>query len=371
MTSFRSIVALAKDSLRGVVPAELGEERPTFEWVDPRALFVEDAYQREFGERGIALARKIVAGFSWSKFKAPICVRLADNDGILVCIDGQHTAIGAASHPGIAEIPVMIVTGVSIRERAAAFVGHNRDRIGLTQMAIWSAEVASGDALAVTMAAALRTAGATILTRSINLRGAAPVGATIAVGTIRKIAKEQGEAALARVLTVLVKAGRGPIKAGEIAAAAAILEKVEEPIDDALRAVIASKSPEAWAAAVAVETIGTPLRKFPTALAALWAIALGEMMTDGRLARSPAAPPARPKPIVPAPAKPPAPKPAPVPKKIVQKPQAAPPIRPPRIPVYAAPGPANPPPAPAGSKRDLQNMLAAAVRNTAKTTPEG
>src|SRR5206468_3742977 len=109
IAGLRSIRALPAESLRGITAAAGIGEPPVFELVDPRDLFVEDSYQRDVGANGIKLVRKIYAGFDWSRFKPPVCVRIPEWDGVLVCIDGQHTAIAAASHPEVLKIPVMIV----------------------------------------------------------------------------------------------------------------------------------------------------------------------------------------------------------------------------------------------------------------------
>jgi N6-adenosine-specific RNA methylase IME4 len=42
----RSILSLSSDSLRGAEPAVLDKKIPKFEWVDPKTLYVEEAYQR-------------------------------------------------------------------------------------------------------------------------------------------------------------------------------------------------------------------------------------------------------------------------------------------------------------------------------------
>lgn len=275
----RSIVALGKESMRGIAPADVGGKAPEFEWLNPRDLFVEEAYQRDLSENSIGLIRRIVAGWSWARFKTPICVRIEDWDGVLVCIDGQHTAIAAASHPGIEKIPVMIVDARDVADRAAAFVGHNRDRIGLTQMAIFYAELASGDPLAITVAAACKEAGAKILNKSVNLRQKLPAGQTIAVGTIRNIAKRQGGDFLARVLGVLTRAGRGPIKADEIVAVGLILDRAPQgrDLETNLEEVVRSKSAEQWAALAAVASAERGGRKNAAsdALSAIWARELG------------------------------------------------------------------------------------------------
>lgn len=342
MTGLRSIRALKPDSLRGVEPAHVGKAVPRFEWVDPSSLFVEEGYQRHVGESGITLVRKIYAGFSWARFKPPVCVRL-EGSATLVCIDGQHTAIAAASHPKIGKIPVMIVPAQDAdpaqdaKHRAAAFVGHNRDRVALTPPAIYRAELASGDELAGTVDRACRTAAVTVLDKSINLRDRQPVGTTIAIGTLKSIAKRHGEDFLVRTLRVLVAANRGPIKAAEMDATATILigAGARPALDLELNQVISSKTAEAWAAigaAKAAET-GEPIG---SAVASAWCRALGIRLSKGpgrqimlrtRAERAGTAPPSpekaaerltpppTPKPTPqPAPAPPaPAPAPAPVP----------------------------------------------------------
>lgn len=272
-TALRKIEGLKPESLRGIVPAPISSELPTFEWVDPRTLFVEDGYQREIGENGVALCRKIFAGFDWTRFKVPICVRLPD--GSLVCIDGQHTATSAASHPGLPQIPVMIVPAADAKLRSAAFVGHNRDRVQLTPQAIYRAELASDEPLASGVERACRAAGAHVLDKPVNLREPQAVGATIAIGTMKAVVKRQGEGALTRVLRVLVAAKRGPIKAAEIAAASIIFAKAGgvSNLDERLRAVIASKSTEAWAAIGGV-TAAESREPLASAVATAWCQAL-------------------------------------------------------------------------------------------------
>lgn len=343
ITGLRSIKPLPPSSLHGVTPGNISGEMPVLEMVDPREIFVEEKYQRVIGENGIRMVRRIYAGFDWTKFKPPICVRIPDWDNVLVCIDGQHTATAAASHPGISKIPVMVLAAADAQSRAHAFVGHNRDRLGLTQMAIYYAELAADDPIAVKVDQACKAAGAEILRKSVNLKQKLPPGTTIAVGTIKAIASSKGANFLARVLKVLVDAGRGPMKADEIGAVTLVLESSRTTATGAdLSKVIKSRSPESWAASVARE-LAEKGGSLPFALARVWSDQIGVRLaaglaTPGRglkpvsprigstarmMARRPApapetAPP-RPEPkppatqAAPAPKKPPAPAPAPKP----------------------------------------------------------
>lgn len=256
MTGLRSIRPLPAASMRGVAPSADVGKAPKVEWVDPREIYVEDAYQRSMtGENSTTLVRRIVAKFNWSRFKPPICVRLPESGNVLVCIDGQHTATAAATHPDVPKIPVLVVTAASAALRAGSFVGHNRDRLALTQMAIYRAELAAGDEVALAVERACRAAGAEVLPTSVDLRKKTAPGKTIAVGALRQIARNDGEDFLARVLSVLVRAGRGPVKAGEVRAAASVLRAEPRRAADALlREVVASRSAEGWAAAAAALT---------------------------------------------------------------------------------------------------------------------
>jgi hypothetical protein len=104
--------------------------RPRFAEVDPSTLLVDESYQREISDRGQKLIRSIVEGWDWTKFKPPVVVETPEG---LQVIDGQHTAIAAATHNQIAKsatvadlrltkrigkIPVMVVSADSVEARA-------------------------------------------------------------------------------------------------------------------------------------------------------------------------------------------------------------------------------------------------------------
>ena len=116
-------------NLAGVEPHKAPGADPVFEWIDPKTLLVDEVYQRSLSDRSIVLIRKIVSQWDWRRFKPPICAR---TDAGLEVIDGQHTALAAATHPEVFDIPVMIVDAADQGARARAFVGHNRDRLGIT-----------------------------------------------------------------------------------------------------------------------------------------------------------------------------------------------------------------------------------------------
>lgn len=240
---FRPIKAIP---IAGVEPNQIKAGRPEFRWVDPASLCVEERYQRDLADKSITLIRRIVGNWSWDSFKPPVC---AEGDGgALMVIDGQHTAIAAASHPGIDTIPVMVVDAAELALRAMAFVRHNSDRVAMTSNQIYYAALAAGDEVAVAMNQACEKAGARIL-RSPPAQGVFKVGDTMAIAGLRSITERRGVNFTARMLKILIDAQRAPLAAAEIGAVTALLTEPEwkDSLDPAdLTATIRSKSARAW-----------------------------------------------------------------------------------------------------------------------------
>jgi hypothetical protein len=92
--------------LIGLSVRDIPSAPPRFDWADPKTLLVEDDYQRRLTKRSITLIRKVAENFDWLHIKPRVCTHGTGNK--LCVIDGQHTAIAAASR-GVAKIPVMIV----------------------------------------------------------------------------------------------------------------------------------------------------------------------------------------------------------------------------------------------------------------------
>lgn len=205
--SIRPIIALDwPDAERASVnPAE----RPIFEWVDPRSLHIDEDYQRNLSDRSHKLIKKIIAEWQWSAFKPPIVVMV---DDVLHVVDGQHTAIAAATHGGIPEIPVMIIDAPALADRAGAFVKHNRDRIQASQVQMHHALVAAGDEDALTIQQVCDRAGAIIL-RNPPFNQRWNPSETIALSTIKSILAKRHAQGARRVVQVCVKAELAPISA--------------------------------------------------------------------------------------------------------------------------------------------------------------
>lgn len=201
-------------ALPEVVPASIGSDRPRFVEIDPSTLLVDESYQRNLSTRSIDLIGRIVSEWSFTAFKPPVVVEV---DGAYHVVDGQHTAIAAATHPGIDTIPVMVIEAAETVSRAEAFVRHNRDRITVTPTQLHVAMVAAGDEDAVTIHQVCERAGVRIL-RNPPGSSAFKKGDTLAVSTLRALVDRRHALGARRVLDVCVAARLAPIGAAEIKA---------------------------------------------------------------------------------------------------------------------------------------------------------
>lgn len=197
-----------------VVPKAIDTALPTLRMVDPRTLCVDEAYQRGLSGRSVRLISKIVAEWDWRAFKPPVVVEVA---GALEVIDGQHTVIGAVTHGGIAQMPVLVIVADRQDTRAASFVRHNRDRIQVTPSQLHGALVAAGDEDAVTLAQVCDKAGVRLLRNPPPMSRFSP-GDSIAIVTIRALINRRHAMGARKVLEICVKAGMAPVSAAAIRA---------------------------------------------------------------------------------------------------------------------------------------------------------
>lgn len=232
-------------NLAGLAPTTPTTTGPIFEWVDPASLLVNETYQRDLSERSIKLIRRIVDGWNWTKFKPPVC-SLGDNG--LEVIDGQHTAIAAASHPHVSQIPVMIVETETVQDRASAFIGQNTDRLGITKMQLHRAAVAAGDEEALTIEQVCQRSG-------VHLLMAKPhrwkTGDSLAVSAIGALIDRRGAMGARRVMELLVQAESAPVTQAGLKAVEMILfdpdyaEADQEHLADAIKSLSTTAEREA------------------------------------------------------------------------------------------------------------------------------
>lgn len=191
----------------GVTPAPITSALPEYRWVDPCSLVIDDDYQRELSGRSVTLIRRIVAEWDWALFGPPV---VAEVDGALEVIDGQHRAIAAATHPMIKEIPVQVVEAPGEGQRARAFVGLNMNRLSMTAQQIFFARLSGGDPIAEKVAEAAATAGVRILKAPPSHAIFKP-GDTMAIGFLQTLAKKGDDAMLQRVLDVCGRGRLAPV----------------------------------------------------------------------------------------------------------------------------------------------------------------
>ncbi|WP_260855414.1 DUF6551 family protein [Mesorhizobium amorphae] len=206
--------AIAPLNFPDLAPAAITSRLPELRMVKPSTLLVDERYQRGLSERSVRLIRKIVSEWDWRAFKPPVVVDVGDG---LEVIDGQHTAIGAATHGGIDLLPVLVVEADEQATRASAFVRHNRDRITVTATQLHNAMVAAGDDEAVTVDRVCQRAGITVLRNPPAMAKFKP-GETLAVTTIRALVNRRHAKGAREVLEVCVKAGMAPVSSAAIKA---------------------------------------------------------------------------------------------------------------------------------------------------------
>lgn len=133
-------------------------------------------------------------------------------------LDGQHTAIAAASNPYIKEIPIMVVEAPRTAEQAAAFVGQNTERVGVTSLQLFRAAIVAEDEDALTVEQVCQRAGVKVLS-SPPSQAKYNARETVAVTTLRGLIVRQTAMGARRILEVLANADLAPITMHHIRAA--------------------------------------------------------------------------------------------------------------------------------------------------------
>lgn len=206
-TTLRRIAPLGERTLRGLVPGGADMPAPKFAVVDPRHLFVDETYQRELGEKSITMIRGIVRNWDWANYKCPVVVK---TEAGLHVIDGQHTAIAAATHPKIGKITVMVVEANTPALRARAFIGQNTNRLAVTGIQVFRASVQARDPDAVMVKRICDSANVTVKINP-HTSHAGKDRATMAVKAIQAMAIRRGAKLARDILCAVADAGIAPI----------------------------------------------------------------------------------------------------------------------------------------------------------------
>lgn len=214
---------IAAMSLPDIVPGTVPTGVPEITWLSPTELLVDESYQRTIGDKGTRLIRRIVENFDWRRFKPPTAVW---TDAGLEVVDGQHSAIAAATHPAITSIPVVIVDAAAVSDRAGAFLGMNRDRLCISPMQLHAAGVVAGDENAAAIERVCAAAGVTVL-RMPAQNGKYKARQTVAVRAVGDLIKRVGEGPAIEALQVLANAELAPLTATAIRAVEDLMNSAE------------------------------------------------------------------------------------------------------------------------------------------------
>jgi hypothetical protein len=200
--------------LPGVISGGADMPEPVLERARPQDLLVDDTYQRNLSARSMKLISRMVKYWDWRSFQPPLVVKIA---GAFHVVDGQHTAIAAASHPKIDTIPVLVIEAEQLRDRARAFIGRNRDRVIVTPNQLHYAAVAAQQDDAVTVNTVCERSGVRIL----KCQPGADyfrAGDTLAVASVYAVVNRHGAMRARQILTVCGKAKLAPLNADVIRA---------------------------------------------------------------------------------------------------------------------------------------------------------
>lgn len=208
--------------VRGIEILDAAGTIPKLTDADPADLWVDESYQRSLSGKSIGLIRGMVERWDWRAFKPPTVVR---DHGKLHVIDGQHTAIAAATR-GLTLLPVMIVDAPEVADRARAFVGINSDRISVGSLTLHHAQALAGDEDEQTLDLVCKRAGAVVL-RSAKPGGQYAVGDVVAIQAVRHLVQRRHAGGARRVLEVCVKAKLAPLDRTSILAVDALLFDLE------------------------------------------------------------------------------------------------------------------------------------------------
>ena len=224
--TMRAISSGLDDFARIAPPPDLGAV-PDLRWLPIERLVVDDSYQRQIGGAGRKNVRRIAENFSWSKFSTVVVAPVAG--GGYAIIDGQHRTTAAALL-GFAEVPCQIIIA-SHAQQAEAFGAINGSVTAMSNLALFAARVAAGDAEAAALAEACSSCGVEILRYPIQA-SRLKAGQTIATGALVRIWARSGRDILVAGLDAIMKSANretpGVLKAPIITAVIEVLEESPE-----------------------------------------------------------------------------------------------------------------------------------------------
>lgn len=190
-------------------------------------LVVNEEYQRGLSKASARAIARMANAWDWSSFKTPNVAATEEPD-VFEIIDGQHTAIAAATNGNILILPCLLVPASTLKEKAAGFLGVNLHKIGLTRQAIYNAQLAAGDEVATSVQVALNASGCRILAMPPP-EGRYAIGDIMAISTLVQLCKAKGGTRLKRLLTVAKEAGAAPVSSSLLKALDTCLPRDADP----------------------------------------------------------------------------------------------------------------------------------------------
>jgi hypothetical protein len=122
-------------------------EPPAVQFIGVERLAVDGSYQRDTRSRNSQRLIEVIASeWDW-RLCTPLLV--ANRDGALYIIDGQHRWEAAKLRGDIQYMPCAVGNYTGSAEEAALFVAANRLRVRVNALDMWRAAIASGDAATV------------------------------------------------------------------------------------------------------------------------------------------------------------------------------------------------------------------------------
>jgi hypothetical protein len=206
MSELREIVSLTKVG-KCLDPGKA----PEVVFLTISQLRINDAYQRSMTVASQAGMRRMAKGWDWNRYQ-PISVATTDDDAIFEVTDGQRRAIAAACNGNIHILPCYLVPALTLADKAAAFVGVNQGKVGLTPANVYKGRLVAADPVALAVQAALDANACRILDMP-PAKGIYKVGDTMAVGSLMALAKDRDSERVSALIGICKAAGCAPISA--------------------------------------------------------------------------------------------------------------------------------------------------------------
>jgi hypothetical protein len=175
---------------------------PELIWVEKDKFIVDEHYQRSTKSRASRDSIAIItAQFCWSRFSPPTATPAGDT-GKYIVIDGQHRIEAVRGRPDILKIPVYVVPEMSRQAQAATFVSINQQRVALTPLNLYRAQLTMGDQMALRVQEVCEEADVAI-SRYALPGGLTKPRETMALGTIKKGLDRYGDAPVIAALMIV------------------------------------------------------------------------------------------------------------------------------------------------------------------------